>query len=122
MTIRRPGLLSCLLLLPAGSAAAVHGVPPPFSVMPAAQAAPTGQSGEGATAAVDRGPARPVAVVPFSNISRDAADDWIGDGIAETVAADMESLGNMVVIGREAVASALGAGVAGRSGGHPVGA
>ena len=110
MTIRRPVLLSCLLLLPAGAAAAVHGVPPPFSVMPAAQAAPTGQSGEGATAAVDRGPARSVAVVPFSNISRDAADDWIGDGIAETVAADLESLGNMVVIGREAVASALGAG------------
>ena len=110
MTIRRPVLLCCLLLLPAGAAAAVHGVQPPFSVMPAAQAAPTGQSAEGATAAVDRGPARSVAVVPFSNISRDAADDWIGDGIAETVAADLESLGNMVVIGREAVASALGAG------------
>ena len=105
MIIRRPVLLSCLLLLPAAAAAAVHGVPPPFSAMPGAQAAPAGQSGEGATAAVDRGPARSVVVVPFSNISRDAADDWIGDGIAETVAADLESLGTMVVIGRDAAAA-----------------
>ena len=105
MTIRRPVLLSCLLLLPAAAAAAVHRVPPPFSVMSAAQAAPAGQSGEGETDAVDRGPARSVAVVPFSNISRDAADNWIGDGIAETVAVDLESLGTMVVIARDAVAS-----------------
>ena len=110
MIIRRPVLLSCLLLLPAAAAAAVHGVPPPFSAMPGAQAAPAGQSGEGATAAVDRGPARSVVVVPFSNISRDAADDWIGDGIAETVAADLDSLGNMVVIDRDAVGSGLGEG------------
>ena len=55
-------------------------------------------------------PARPVAVVPFSNISQDADDDWIGNGIAETVAADLESLGEMVVIGRAVVASVLGEG------------
>ena len=109
MTIRRPVLLSCVLLLPA--AAGVRGVPLPFSAMPAAQAARAGQSGEAETGEVEPGPARSVAVVPFSNISRDAADDWIGDGIAETVAADLELLGKMVVIGREAVASAFGDGI-----------
>ena len=106
MTIRWTVLLSCLVLLPvASAAAAVRSVPPPFSARSGAQAPPAGQSGEGATAAVDRGPARSVAVVPFSNISRDAADDWIGDGIAETVAADLESRGTMVVIGRDAAAA-----------------
>ena len=28
--------------------------------------------------------ARVIAVIPFTNISQDAGDDWIGDGIAET--------------------------------------
>ncbi len=46
-----------------------------------------------------------VAVIPFTNISRDAADDWIGDGIAETVIADLESLGSLTVIARERVRS-----------------
>ncbi|MDP6579483.1 MAG: FlgO family outer membrane protein [Vicinamibacterales bacterium] len=44
-----------------------------------------------------------VAVIPFTNISRDAVDDWIGDGIAETVIADLESLGSLTVIARERV-------------------
>ena len=109
MTIRWSVLLFCLPL-PAAAAAAVHEIPPLFSALPAAQSAPAGQSGEADTDEVDRVPVRTVAVVPFSNISQDAADDWIGDGIAETVAADLESLGNLVVVGREAVASALGEG------------
>ena len=105
MIIRWPVLLSCLLLVPAAVAAAVRGGPLPFTVSAAAQATPAGQLGEAGTDAVDRGSARSVAVVPFSNISRAADDDWIGDGIAETVAADLESLGTMVVIGKGAVAS-----------------
>ena len=96
MTIRWPTLLSCLVLLAASA------------VPLTAQSVPAGQSGEGASNDDDWASARSVAVVPFSNISRDAADDWIGDGIAETVAADLESLGGLVVIGRELVASALG--------------
>ena len=106
MTIRWPVLLFCLGLPCTAAAAAVHGVPP-FSVRPAAQLTPAGQSGEGELDEVDQGQTRAVAVVPFVNISRDVADDWIGDGIAETVAADLESLGTLVVIGREAVASVL---------------
>ena len=43
-------------------------------------------------------PARPldtrgVLVLPFSNISGDASDEWIGAGIADTVAADLGVLG-----------------------------
>ena len=110
MTVRWPILLSCLLL-PSAAAAAVHGVRPPFSVMPAAQSVAPGQSAEGRRDGGERVPGRSVAVVPFLNISRDTADDWIGDGIAETVAADLESLGGLVVIGRNVVASALGADV-----------
>ena len=34
-----------------------------------------------------------VAVLPFTNISGDPTDDWLGEGIAETVVADIESRG-----------------------------
>ena len=54
------------------------------------------------TAALDP---RAVAVIPFSNISGDPADDWIGAGIAETVTADLERLGSLSIAGREAVLS-----------------
>ena len=51
------------------------------------------------------------AVVPFTNISRQPADDWIGAGIAETVAADVQRVG-MAVVG-------WGAGGPQRGGGPP---
>ncbi len=56
-----------------------------------------------------------VAVIPFTNVSRDEADDWIGEGIAETVTADLESLGDLTVIAQERVRAA-----AGRPGGSDV--
>ena len=49
-----------------------------------------------------------VAVAPFENISADPADRWIGAGIAETVAADLEQLEGVSVIGREAFVAATG--------------
>jgi TolB-like protein len=49
-----------------------------------------------------------VLVARFSNISQDQNDDWIGDGIAETVASDLQSLGGLSVVGRETVASPTG--------------
>jgi TolB-like protein/tRNA A-37 threonylcarbamoyl transferase component Bud32 len=49
-----------------------------------------------------------VAVLPFVNITKDPADDWIGDGIAETVSADMTSRGDLTVVGRERIQEALG--------------
>ena len=110
MTTRWTRALSCLLLLPpAAGAATLQGAPGPFRAMLAAQSVAPGQSAEGERDGGERVPARSLAVVPFLNISRDAADDWIGDGIAETVAADLESLGGLVVVGRDVVASALGA-------------
>ena len=48
-----------------------------------------------------------VAVIPFTNISGDDADDWIGDGIAETVMADLQSQAVLTVIARERVQSLL---------------
>ena len=51
------------------------------------------------------------AVVPFTNVSRQPADDWIGAGIADTVAADVQRVGMSVVggAGWSAVASGAGA-------------
>ena len=48
-----------------------------------------------------------VAIVAFSNISGVAEDDWIGVGIAETLAAELERAGDLSVVGREAVSGAL---------------
>ena len=54
------------------------------------------------------------AVVPFTNVSRQPADDWIGTGIAETVASDVRRVG-MAVVGRGAGGSS-GTGGAAASG------
>ena len=45
---------------------------------------------------------RTVAVFPFTNISGQPDDDWIGAGIAETVTADLAQFGELSVVGREA--------------------
>ena len=42
-------------------------------------------------------PADTVVVVPFANLSRQPADDWIGAGLAETIAADLRNAGLRVV-------------------------
>ena len=39
----------------------------------------------------------PIVVVPFTNVSRQPADDWIGAGLAETIAADLRNAGLSVV-------------------------
>ncbi len=44
-----------------------------------------------------------VAVVGFSNITGESADDWIGAGIAETVTADLKNIRGLSVIGRERI-------------------
>ncbi len=46
-----------------------------------------------------------VAVVPFANLSQNAVDDWIGDGIAETVSAELTQLGLSVIV-RDAIGGA----------------
>jgi non-specific serine/threonine protein kinase len=44
-----------------------------------------------------------VAVMTFSNITKEPTDDWIGSGIAETVTADLKNIHGISVIGRERI-------------------
>jgi TolB-like protein/Tfp pilus assembly protein PilF/predicted Ser/Thr protein kinase len=46
---------------------------------------------------------RTIAVLTFTNVTGDAADDWIGTGIAETVTADLKNVRDVTVIGRAQV-------------------
>ena len=46
---------------------------------------------------------RTIAVLTFTNVTGDAADDWIGTGIAETVTADLKNVQHVTVIGRAQV-------------------
>jgi non-specific serine/threonine protein kinase len=48
-----------------------------------------------------------VAVMTFSNITKEAIDDWIGSGIAETVTADLKTVGGLSVISRAQIFDAL---------------
>ena len=100
--MRRYGLIvfamSVLMTAP-GATAAIPG----SAGAPHAQEAAPGSAG-----VADARVSGSVAVIPFANISRDAADDWIGEGIAETVMADLESAGDLTVIARERVRAATG--------------
>ncbi len=60
------------------------------------------------TAAVTAAPVeKSVAVMTFSNITREPADDWIGTGIAETVSSDLRNIHGLTIIGRARVYDAL---------------
>jgi len=60
------------------------------------------------TTAVATGPLeKSVAVMTFSNITREPADDWIGTGIAETVSSDLRNIHGLTIIGRARVYDAL---------------
>ena len=48
-----------------------------------------------------------VAVMTFSNITREPDDEWIGSGIAETVTSDLKNVKGLTVIGRAQVFDAL---------------
>ena len=48
-----------------------------------------------------------VAVMTFSNITAEPADEWIGSGIAETVTSDLKKVRGLSVIGRERTFEAL---------------
>jgi serine/threonine protein kinase/tetratricopeptide (TPR) repeat protein len=49
-----------------------------------------------------------VAVIDFSNITGDAACDWLSGGIAETVSVDLKKIASLRVVSREKVLHALG--------------
>jgi tetratricopeptide (TPR) repeat protein/TolB-like protein len=70
-----------------------------------------GPEGGRAAAALPEG--RTVAVMSFANITGRPEDDWLGTGIAETVAADLKSVPGLHVLSRERVfevARSLGSG------------
>ena len=99
MTRAVPALAACLLLPPAAlllpPAAGVHAQEP--------------------LAVRD---SDPIAVLPFTNLSPDPADAWLGDGIAETLTAELAARG-LTVVGPAGLATvttggATGAGDAGR--------
>ncbi len=71
---------------------------------PSVVAAQEGGVGGGASAAGRT----TLAVVPFTNITGRADDAWIGQGLAETIAADLEQFEGVTTVRRDAVASALG--------------
>ena len=48
-----------------------------------------------------------VAVMSFTNITKSSEDDWLGTGIAETVAADLKGIEGLTVISRERVFEVL---------------
>jgi serine/threonine protein kinase/tetratricopeptide (TPR) repeat protein len=48
-----------------------------------------------------------VAIMNFSNITKEPSDDWIGAGLAETVTADLKNVKGLQVIGRERVFGTL---------------
>ena len=104
MRIRWHAMLVTLLLMLAFAVAASAAMPV-LASPPRAQAAPPAGNGGGTTDDTDVSSGS-VAVIPFTNISRHEADDWIGDGIAETVMADLESLGNLTVMAQERVRAA----------------
>lgn len=58
-------------------------------------------------AAVTRSECCLVAVMSFSNITGEPADDWIGSGIAETVTADIKAVRGVQVVGRAQILEAL---------------
>jgi TolB-like protein/Tfp pilus assembly protein PilF len=59
------------------------------------------------TAGAPPAAANSVAVITFSNITREPADEWIGSGIAETVTADLKNVPGLAVIGRDRIFDAL---------------
>ena len=99
------GTPATLFLIMVFAAAATAAVPVSAS-SPRAQTAPP--AGNGSAGADDATLSGSVVVIPFTNISRNESDDWIGDGIAETVMTDLESLGDLTVIAQERVGAAAG--------------
>jgi TolB-like protein len=75
---------------------------PVLAICLTASATAQGPGGDDADTYVGR-----VVIVPFSNISGDPDDDWIGSGIVETLMADFERVDGFDLIDRQSVAEAM---------------
>ena len=72
----------------------------------------TAQAGQRALDAVPPARSQTVAVLPFVNLSRAESDRWIGEGIAETLASDLQRAPGVTVLYSEALGLALQASTA----------
>ena len=94
----RVTLLTAVSTTVAATAASGQVNRPPVS--PSARAVSGGGSAEAVVSPS-------VVVIPFTNISRNERDDWLGYGIAETVVADLETRGAFTVVAQERVETAM---------------
>ncbi len=94
----RVTLLTAVSTTVAATAASGQVNRPP--VPPSARAVSGGGSAEAAVSPS-------VVVIPFTNISRNERDDWLGYGIAETVMADLETRDAFTVVAQERVETAM---------------
>jgi serine/threonine protein kinase/tetratricopeptide (TPR) repeat protein len=62
---------------------------------------------------------RLIAIMAFANVTRDAPDDWIGEGIAETVTSDLKNVAGLSVVGRTQIFEMLKHVAAGRDAADP---
>jgi TolB-like protein/Flp pilus assembly protein TadD/predicted Ser/Thr protein kinase len=62
---------------------------------------------------------RLIAIMTFANVTREAADDWIGEGIAETVTSDLKNVAGLAVVGRTQIFEMLKHVAAGRDAADP---
>ena len=90
-------LCTVVTVLASWPTAALAG-PAPASTLASAPRMQSAPPGTARTAGAAEAPAGTVAVIPFTNISGNEADEWIGAGIAETVMADLESQAAFTVI------------------------
>ena len=56
---------------------------------------------EGDVAQPSAGSPQTLAILDFRNLSRQSDDDWIGSGVAESLAADLARVPGLIVVGRE---------------------
>ena len=62
--------------------------------------------GEGGTPQPSAGSPQTLAILDFRNLSRQSDDDWIGSGVAESLAADLARVPGLTVVGREKLLAA----------------
>jgi len=76
------------------------------NIIPPAQVSSELPSATG-TRSISARAGKSIAIMSFSNITRNSDDDWLGIGIAETVTADLKNIEGVTVIGRERIYEVL---------------
>jgi len=114
--VRAEIAILALLLLVGGAGLWVYQRSIKSTAEPAAQPAATQ-----AAASPDRKTAASVAVLPFSNLSSDAANEYLADGIAETLITMLAQVPRLMVIGKVSAFSYKGQAIDPRTIGQQLG-